>query len=186
MPRKRPRYSRKEECEAEFGAGNCETRETDGGGSFFVPMMMGYMLGNAFRQPVYRGPDNGAMMRSGGKFYNVGTFAGAGRAAPSNLPRSPRCGAAASAPPRRPTAPRRAAEAVRRLAMTPRPDWRVHVERDLGFVFHTMNDAPYWDETACYAFTAAQVDELEAATGEFEQMALELVDRVVRAGDAGL
>jgi glutathionylspermidine synthase len=73
---------------------------------------------------------------------------------------------------------------VRRLATTPRPDWRVHVERDLGFVFHTTGDAPYWDETACYAFTATQVDELEAATGELEQMALELADRVVRAGDA--
>lgn len=90
-----PRFARKEQCEAEFGAGNCETRESAGGesagseragstggmGSFFMPMMMGYMLGNAFRQPVYRGPGNGAMMRTGGKFYNVGTFAGAGRAA---------------------------------------------------------------------------------------------------------
>lgn len=73
---------------------------------------------------------------------------------------------------------------MRRLAVEPRPDWRGHVERDLGFAFHTINDAPYWDETACYAFTATQVDELEAATGELEQMALELVDRVVRAGDA--
>ena len=73
---------------------------------------------------------------------------------------------------------------MRRLAVTPRRDWREHVERDLGFVFHTINDAPYWDETACYVFTAAQIDELEAATGELEEMALELVDRVVRAGDA--
>lgn len=76
-----PRYNRKEECEAEFGAGNCESRET-GVGSFFLPMMMGYMMGNAFNRPVYRGPDNGATMRTGGKLYNVGTFAGAGRAAP--------------------------------------------------------------------------------------------------------
>ena len=73
---------------------------------------------------------------------------------------------------------------MRRLAVTPRRDWREHVERDLGFVFHTINDAPYWDETACYVFAAAQIDELEAATEELEQMALELVDRVVRAGDA--
>lgn len=76
-----PQYARKEECEEKFGVGNCETRET-GAGSFIMPMMMGYMLGNAFRQPVYRGPGNGAMMRAGGRFYNVGTFAGAGRAAP--------------------------------------------------------------------------------------------------------
>ena len=77
-----PRFTRQEECEAEFGAGNCETRQTAGGGSFFMPMMMGYMLGNAFNRPVYRGPNNGAMMQTGGRFFNVGTFAGAGRTAP--------------------------------------------------------------------------------------------------------
>lgn len=84
-----PKFTRKEECEAQFGAGNCETRETaqagGGMGSFFMPMMMGYMMGNmlsggsAFNRPVYRGPDNSAMMGNQGKFYNVGTFAGAGK-----------------------------------------------------------------------------------------------------------
>ena len=54
--------------------------------------------------------------------------------------------------------------------MTPRRNWREHVERQLGFVFHTINDAPYWDETACYVFTTGEVDELEAASGELEQM----------------
>jgi glutathionylspermidine synthase len=73
---------------------------------------------------------------------------------------------------------------MRRLATVPRPDWREHVERDLGFHFHTINNAPYWDETACYAFSAAEVDELEAASGELEQMALELVSRVVSEGEA--
>ena len=77
-----PVFDRKEACEAEFGKGNCETRESASGGSFFMPMMMGYMLGNAFRQPVFRGPDNSAMMRSGGRVYDVGKFTGAsGRAA---------------------------------------------------------------------------------------------------------
>jgi len=72
---------------------------------------------------------------------------------------------------------------LQRLATPPRPDWRSHVERDLGFVFHTTDGAPYWDETCCYVFTAGEVDVLEAATGELEQMCLELVDRVVKAGD---
>ena len=76
-----PRYTRKEECETEFGVGNCETETTSGGGSFFLPMMMGYMMGNAFNQPVYRGPDGRALMRSGGKSYSVGSFTGAGRTA---------------------------------------------------------------------------------------------------------
>ena len=76
-----PRFTKQEECEADFGAGNCETRQ-GGSGSFFMPMMMGYMMGSAFNRPVYRGPNNGAMMQTGGRFFNVGTFAGAGRAAP--------------------------------------------------------------------------------------------------------
>jgi glutathionylspermidine synthase len=73
---------------------------------------------------------------------------------------------------------------VERLNVAPRPDWRAHVEADLGFAFHTIDGAPYWDETACYAFTAAEIDAIEAATGELEQMALALVAEVVGRGDA--
>jgi len=73
---------------------------------------------------------------------------------------------------------------LRREALTPRPDWRSHVERKLGFMFHTIDGAPYWDETACYSFSAAEIDALEAATDELEQMALALVDQVVRTGDS--
>ena len=78
-----PRFTKQEECEADFGAGNCETRQAGGGrGSFFMPMMMGYMMGNAFNRPVYRGPNSSAMTQTGGKFFKVGTFAGTGRTAP--------------------------------------------------------------------------------------------------------
>lgn len=84
-----PQFTRKEECEAEFGAGNCETQQASSGGGFFMPMLMGYMMGNAlsggnrFAQPVYRGANGSAVMPSGGKFFNVGSFArsGAGGAA---------------------------------------------------------------------------------------------------------
>ena len=72
---------------------------------------------------------------------------------------------------------------MQRLPVTPRADWRAHVERDLGFAFHTIDGAPYWDETACYGLTSEEVDEIEAATGELEQMALALVDRVVQTGE---
>lgn len=79
-----PRFADKEACEAEFGEGNCEAGDEarSGGGGFFVPMLMGYMIGRSFAQPVYRGPGNQAMLRSGGKLYQVGQFAGGtGRAA---------------------------------------------------------------------------------------------------------
>lgn len=72
---------------------------------------------------------------------------------------------------------------MERLRTEPRPDWREHVERDLGFVFHTIDDAPYWDETACYRFSESEVDTIEDATGELEQMCLALVDRVVASGE---
>ncbi len=75
---------------------------------------------------------------------------------------------------------------MQRLAVEERPDWRAHVERDLGFVFHTIDGAPYWDETASYRFSAAEVDQIEDATGELERLALELVDRVVRTGEEAL
>ena len=74
-----PRFSQKQQCEQEFGAGNCESRQEAGGGSFFMPMMMGYMVGsmlsgNRFSQPVYRGPGNTAIMPSGGRMLDVGRF----------------------------------------------------------------------------------------------------------------
>ena len=82
-----PRFAQQQACEQEYGVGNCETRQA-AGSSFFMPMMMGYMMGsmmggNRFSQPVYRGPNNTAIMPSGGRLLNVGRFdnLGAGRAA---------------------------------------------------------------------------------------------------------
>ncbi len=75
---------------------------------------------------------------------------------------------------------------MQRIPVTPRADWRAHVERDLGFAFHTIEGAPYWDETSCYRFTAAEIDEIEAATENLEQMALALVDHVVQTGEEAL
>ena len=82
-----PRFNQQQACEQEYGVGNCETRQA-GSGSFFMPMMMGYMMGNMmnggrYAQPVYRGPNNTAVMPAGGRLLNVGRFdnLGAGRAA---------------------------------------------------------------------------------------------------------
>lgn len=91
-----PKFTRKEQCEAEFGLGNCENTQiasnsggggnsgggntsgnsaNSGGGmgSFFMPMMMGYMMGNmmggrqsSFNQPVYRGANNTAVTQTSG------------------------------------------------------------------------------------------------------------------------
>ncbi|WP_333607977.1 DUF1190 domain-containing protein [Arsukibacterium sp.] len=45
-PQVAPRYANKAECETDFGPGQCETApERHQQGSFFMPMMMGFMAG---------------------------------------------------------------------------------------------------------------------------------------------
>jgi glutathionylspermidine synthase len=70
---------------------------------------------------------------------------------------------------------------MKREALIPRPDWPRKME-ELGFSFHSI-DGVYWDERACYAFTAGEIDEIEAATAELHAMCLETVEAIVAAGD---
>lgn len=70
---------------------------------------------------------------------------------------------------------------MRREISTPREGWQQRLE-SLGFAFHTIDGQPYWREDVCYAFDAAQVDEIEAATNALHALCMEAVDRVVRGG----
>ena len=70
---------------------------------------------------------------------------------------------------------------MRREAREPRRDWQGRVEA-LGFHFHSI-DGVYWDERACYRFTAEEIDTLEAATAELHARCLDAVERVVSGGD---
>jgi glutathionylspermidine synthase len=67
---------------------------------------------------------------------------------------------------------------MRREERVPRVDWPAKVEA-LGFDFHTIEGAVYWDERACYRFSAAEIDKLEAATGELQERCIEAVTRVI-------
>ena len=67
---------------------------------------------------------------------------------------------------------------MRRESEVPRPDWRERCEED-GFGFHSMGGA-YWDESACYAFDAAQIDRIEEVTTELHTMCLRAAEEVVR------
>jgi glutathionylspermidine synthase len=61
---------------------------------------------------------------------------------------------------------------MKRLNRTPRPEWKTTVESQ-GLVFNTNADgSPYWDESACYEFSAREVDVLEQATNELYDMCL--------------
>lgn len=69
---------------------------------------------------------------------------------------------------------------MQRITISERPDWRASAER-LGFQFHTIDGDPYWDESAYYSFTLAEIEQdIETPTGELHEMAMDLVGEVVR------
>jgi glutathionylspermidine synthase len=68
---------------------------------------------------------------------------------------------------------------VRRHVIDPRPDWKARVER-VGLTYHSLADGtPYWDESAYWELTAAEVDRLEAATNEIQRLALAAGDAIL-------
>jgi glutathionylspermidine synthase len=68
---------------------------------------------------------------------------------------------------------------MRRLVLEPRADLRARAAR-LGFAFAEIAGEPYWDETACYVFTAEQIDRLEAATEELHGLAMQAASHAVQ------
>ncbi|MBC8022267.1 MAG: glutathionylspermidine synthase family protein [Burkholderiales bacterium] len=71
---------------------------------------------------------------------------------------------------------------MQRETLAPRSGWPEKVEA-LGLSYHTIAGDTYWDESACYRFSAAEVDRLEEATAELHARALEAVERVVERKD---
>jgi len=67
-----------------------------------------------------------------------------------------------------------------RKTISPRSDWRKKVEEQ-GLIFHSPDaeSTPYWNESAYYEFTSAQVDQLEAATNRLQEMCLAAVQHVI-------
>ncbi len=68
---------------------------------------------------------------------------------------------------------------MRRETITPRVGWQQRVEQKFDFHFHTPDGEPYWDESACYVFSAAEIDNIERATYALHDMCLALVQRVI-------
>lgn len=70
---------------------------------------------------------------------------------------------------------------MKKIAISERPDWQQTAER-LGFLFHTIDGEPYWDESAYYQFSLAQVEnDLEDPTTELHELCMGLVDEVVHS-----
>lgn len=70
---------------------------------------------------------------------------------------------------------------MRRHVCTPRPDWRERVER-VGLTYHTHDNGPYWDESACYELTAAEVDALERAAKTLHYLCVDAAEQVIARG----
>ena len=68
---------------------------------------------------------------------------------------------------------------MRREKREPRPNWRQRCE-EAGFFFHSMGGA-YWDESAAYRFSSAEIDHIEAVSAEMHQLCLKAADEAVRA-----
>ena len=69
---------------------------------------------------------------------------------------------------------------MRRVRLAERSDWRAKAEAE-GFVFHSEDGAPYWDESVCYAFSLREIEEdIEAPTADLEEMCMTFVDSAVK------
>lgn len=66
-----------------------------------------------------------------------------------------------------------------RVDLAERPDWREKAEA-LGFRFHTMHGAPYWDETSAYVFAMEEIENaVEAPATELHALCREAAAHVV-------
>ena len=61
----------------------------------------------------------------------------------------------------------------------PRLDWREKVE-SVGLTFHSHDNSPYWDESASYELTRAEVDELELAANKLHFLCIDAAEAVIK------
>ena len=68
---------------------------------------------------------------------------------------------------------------MKRHSCQPRPAWREKVEA-VGLTFHSHEQGPYWDESAAYELTAAEVDALEAAANTLHFLCIDAAEAVIK------
>jgi glutathionylspermidine synthase len=67
---------------------------------------------------------------------------------------------------------------MKRHACEPRSDWRAKVE-SVGLTYHSHESGPYWDESACYELSAADVQALESAANTLHTLCIEAAEAVI-------
>ena len=70
---------------------------------------------------------------------------------------------------------------MQRHRCAPRADWREKVE-EIGLTYHSHDEGPYWDESACYELTAPEIEALEAAARELHFRCIDAAEAVVQRG----
>ena len=73
---------------------------------------------------------------------------------------------------------------MRRERQESRPNYREKIEK-LGLSFHTVDELPYWNETAAYQFERNEIETLEAATNTLHELCLAAVEKVIENQDFG-
>ncbi len=68
---------------------------------------------------------------------------------------------------------------MQRHPSNPRPDWRERVEH-IGLTYHSHENGPYWDESACYELTAQEVDALEKAANTLHFLCIDAAEAVIQ------
>ena len=68
---------------------------------------------------------------------------------------------------------------MKRHSCQPRPDWREKVE-SVGLTFHSHENGPYWDESAAYELTRAEVDALETAANKLHYLCIDAAEAVIK------
>ena len=68
---------------------------------------------------------------------------------------------------------------MQRHPCQPRPAWREKVEA-VGLTFHSHETGAYWDESACYELTGAEVDALETAACALHYLCIEAAENVIK------
>ncbi len=68
---------------------------------------------------------------------------------------------------------------MKRHPSQPRPDWPARVEA-IGLTYHSHDQGPYWDESACYELTAAEVADLESAANTLHFLCIDAAEAVIK------
>lgn len=68
---------------------------------------------------------------------------------------------------------------MERITTSPRPHWQQTVESQ-GLTYYMTGDQVYWDESAYYSFTAAEIEQIETATYALNEMCLQAVEHIIQ------